>query len=118
MRATGEWDPCHGLKMRYVNPVNGDFAMPTIGAFMQLLPGGFNTEEYRSTDATVFVVVEGCGKSQLGGQTFSWQPHDIFVVPSWCPVIHQATEDAVMFSYSDRPVQQKLGLWRELRSSR
>jgi gentisate 1,2-dioxygenase len=25
--------------------------------------------------------------------------------------------DAVLFSFSDRPVQQKLGLWREERSA-
>ena len=33
-------DPCHGHKLRYVNPASGDFAMPTIGAFIQLLPEG------------------------------------------------------------------------------
>jgi gentisate 1,2-dioxygenase len=39
----------------------------------------------------------------------------VFVVPSWAKVIHQATVDAVLFSFSDRPVQQALGLWREAR---
>ena len=41
MRQRDEWDPCHGLKMRYVNPVTGDYAMPTMGTFLQLLPKGF-----------------------------------------------------------------------------
>jgi gentisate 1,2-dioxygenase len=30
---------------------------------------------------------------------------------------HQADEEAVLFSYSDRPVQEKLGLWREQRGN-
>jgi gentisate 1,2-dioxygenase len=35
------------------------------------------------------------------------------VVPSWCDVSHRADQDAVLFSFSDRPVQKALGLWRE-----
>ena len=38
MRKADEWDPGHGLKMRYVNPVDGDHATPTMGTFLQLLP--------------------------------------------------------------------------------
>ena len=110
-------DPCHGHKLRYVNPASGDFAMPTIGTFIQLLPQGYATRPYRSTDGTVFVVVEGEGESRVGGQVFRWRPHDIFVAPSWVPVSHHAEDDAVLFSYSDRPVQEKLGLWREQRGN-
>lgn len=115
LRRGQEWDPCHGLKMRYVNPISGDYAMPTIGAFMQLLPEGFSTEGYRCTDATVFVVVEGEGESIVGAQHFDWRPHDVFIVPSWFSVTHKPKSDAVLFSFSDRPVQQKFGLWREAR---
>jgi len=110
-------DPCHGHKMRYVNPATGDWAMPTIGTCMQLLPQGFATRPYRSTDGTVFVVVEGRGESRVGDQVFQWRPHDIFVAPSWAWVSHQAEDEAVLFSYSDRPVQEKLGLWREQRGN-
>ena len=38
MRRQQEWDPCHGLKMRYVNPVDGGFAMPTIAPEMDRAP--------------------------------------------------------------------------------
>ena len=113
----GDPDPCHGHKMRYVNPATGDWAMPTIGTCMQLLPKGFATRPYRATDGTVFVVVEGEGESRVGDQLFRWQQHDIFVAPSWLPVSHQAATEAVLFSYSDRPVQEKLGLWREQRGN-
>jgi gentisate 1,2-dioxygenase len=117
MRKTEEWDPCHGLKMQYVNPVTGDYAMPTIAAFMQLLPKGFATAPYRATDATIYSVVEGTGRSFVGGQEFVWGPRDTFVVPSWQRHWHRADEDATLFSFSDRPAQKKLGLWREDRGN-
>ena len=115
MQRQQEWDPCHGLKMRYVNPVDGGYAMPTIAPFLQLLPAGFKTETYRSTDATVFVATEGRGRTIIDGQSFDWGPRDIFVAPSWKPVVHEADEESVLFSYSDRVAQQKLGFWREQR---
>jgi gentisate 1,2-dioxygenase len=113
---TGAWDPCHGLKMRYSNPVTGGYPMTTIAAFIQLLPKGFQTARYRSTDATVFVAVEGHGRTRIGPDFIvEWQPRDIFVVPSWKLVTHEATDDAVLFSFSDRPIQEGLQLFREER---
>ena len=116
-KKSSQWDPCHGLKLRYTNPASGDFAMPTIGTFIQLLPKAFKTARYRSTDATVFAVVEGRGRSRIGEQVFEWGPRDIFVVPSWQWVTHEADDEAVLFSFSDRPVQQKLDLFREDRGN-
>jgi len=123
MRRTEEWDPCHGLKLRFVNPVNGDYAMPTIGTFMQLLPKGFSASPYRSTDSMAFSVIEGRGKTFITRpdgteEVIAWGPRDIFVVPSWCWHRHETSEDAVLFSVSDRPIQQKFGLWREMRGNR
>src|SRR5580693_8689405 len=116
-KAKNEWDACHGLKLKFSNPETGDFAMPTIGTFIQLLPKGFKTARYRSTDATVFAAIEGKGRSRIGEQTFEWGPRDLFVVPSWQWVTHEADEDSVVFSFSDRPVQQKLDLFREDRGN-
>jgi gentisate 1,2-dioxygenase len=109
----GPIHPCHGVKMRYVNPATGGYPMPTIGAFMQLLPAGFRGTPYRQTDATIVVVVEGHGRTRIGDTTYAWGPKDIFVVPSWAPMSHDAQDDAVLFSLSDRPAQKALGLWRE-----
>ncbi|HVH74744.1 MAG TPA: gentisate 1,2-dioxygenase [Stellaceae bacterium] len=110
-------DPYHGHKLRYVNPASGDWAMPTIGTFVQLLPKGFSTRPYRSTDGTVFVAVEGHGETRVGDTVLRWRPRDIFVVPSWMAATHHAEAEAVLFSFSDRPVQEKLGLWREARGN-
>ena len=115
LRAADDGDPCHGIKMEYINPATGRSAMPTIGTFLQFLRGSVETVPYRSTDSTVYCVVEGSGRTHVGDQTFDWRPHDIFVVPSWRWHRHAPAEDAVLFSASDRPVQTSLGLWREER---
>ncbi|HEJ1289999.1 gentisate 1,2-dioxygenase [Pseudomonas aeruginosa] len=110
-----DWD---GLKLRYVNPATGGWAMPTIGTCMQLLPRGFNGKTYRTSDATVFSVVEGHGRAVIAGQNFDFAPKDTFVVPSWASLSLQAEQECVLFSCSDRPVQQVLGLLRESRENR
>ena len=117
MRRREEWDPCHGLKLQYVNPVDGGYAMPTIATFMQLLPKGFTTTPYRATDGMVYAVVEGRGRTVVGTTVLDWRPRDVFIVPGWARHHHEAADDAVLFSFSDRPVQQKLGLWREQRGN-
>jgi len=113
LRRSGPLHACHGLKLQYANPASGGYPMPTIAAFLQLLPRGFDGEPYRSTDGTVYCVVEGSGRSTVGDQDFEWSARDVFVVPSWCSVAHRARDDAVLFSFSDRPVQKAMGLWRE-----
>jgi gentisate 1,2-dioxygenase len=109
----GDCHPCHGLKLQYANPATGGYPMPTIGAFVQLLPAGFRGGSYRATDGTVYSVVEGRGRSHVAGKLIEWEEKDTFVVPSWAPVRHETDADAVLFSFSDRPAQKALGLWRE-----
>jgi gentisate 1,2-dioxygenase len=110
-------DPWDGVKLRYVNPATGGWPMPTIATFMQILPRGFRGQTYRSTDASVFSVVEGRGTAFIGGKRFDFEPRDIFVVPGWAPVCFQTEEECVLFSFSDRPVQQALGILRESRET-
>jgi gentisate 1,2-dioxygenase len=113
----GPIDEWHGIKLRYVNPATGGWPMPTIAAFMQLLPKGFGGNPYRSTDGTVYSVVEGQGRAILSrgerSWTFDFGPRDHFVVPSWHTVRFEASSEAVLFSFSDRPVQQAMGILRE-----
>jgi gentisate 1,2-dioxygenase len=108
-------DPCHGWKMQFINPLSGGHAMPTIAAFIQLVPKGFATQPYRSTDGTIYSVVEGKGKVSIGEQKFEFEPRDTFVVPSWSPLLIEAQDETVLFSFSDRPGQEAMGLWREKR---
>jgi gentisate 1,2-dioxygenase len=107
-------DPCHGIRHTYRNPRTGAYPTPTMAAFLQWLPRGFEGRASRATDATVHCVVEGRGRTIAGDEMLHWGPRDVFVTPSWSPVRHFADEEAIVFSLSDRPAQQALGLWREL----
>jgi gentisate 1,2-dioxygenase len=113
--SAGAPDTHLGHLMRYVNPADGGWAMPTIAAMIRLLPSRFATLPYRSSDSMVFVGVEGTGELRVGEQNFPIAPHDVLVVPGWLAYTLHAASDLVLFSYSDRVAQEKLGLWRELR---
>ena len=106
-------DPWLGFKLRYINPLTGGSPMPTLATYLQLLPKGLRGKTHRATDGAVYCVVEGRGKAHIGDQQFTFEPKDIFVVPSWVPLRLDADQDAVLFSYSDRPVQDAMGILRE-----
>jgi gentisate 1,2-dioxygenase len=110
------WD---GVKLRYINPLTGGSPMPTMATFMQRLPAGFSGLPYRQTDGAIFSVVEGSGSVTIehDGKTtvFNFSPRDHFVIPSWHTAKLSSTSGCVLFSYSDRPVQQALSIHREER---
>ena len=108
----GPIDPHDGYKLRYLNPATGGPPMNTIGAYAQRLPAGFETRASRSTDGTVVVCLEGEGDLEVGGKAFAFGESDVVVVPSWNAVRIRARTDTILFSFSDRPAQQALGLWR------
>ena len=112
------WD---GVKLRYVNPATGGSPMPTMATFMQRLPAGFTGRPYRQTDGAVFSVVEGSGSVNIERQgqtwTFEFGPHDHFVIPSWHTAQLHSAQGCVLFSFSDRPVHQALGIHKEERLS-
>ncbi|SDH53526.1 gentisate 1,2-dioxygenase [Variovorax sp. OV700] len=114
---TADPDPHLGVCLRYVNPTTGGWAMPTIGAVLRYYPGGFATRPYRSTDSTVLVGLEGEAEICVKGcEALRIGPNDVAVVPGWSEWTVAARRDTVLFSYSDRPVHEKLGLLREARS--
>lgn len=117
MRQLEEWDPAEGLRMAFVDPTTGGSPIRTMGMFMQLVPAGFSGTGIRSTDGAVYSVVEGSGRVTVGDESWDVGSRDIFVVPSWAWHSVQASEDLVLFSFSDRPLQQQLGFWREERAS-
>src|SRR5450830_862347 len=99
LKSTGDIDKRHGARVRYANPINGGPVLPTMGAYLALLPKGFKGEPYRTTI--------------IDGKPFEWGVNDVFVVPPWKRYSHHAASEAVLFSISDRPAQEALGLWRE-----
>ena len=115
MRHAGRPDPHTGHLLRYLDPATGDWAMPTIATMVRLLPAGFTSAPYRSSDSMVFAVVEGRGELDVAGARFDIGPRDILVVPGWLVHTIRADEDLVLFSCSERAAQDKLGFFREER---
>jgi salicylate hydroxylase len=115
MRRAGPPDPHTGYLLRYLDPATGDWAMPTMATMARLLPAGFVARPYRSSDSMVFAVVEGRGAIEVAGSVLDLAPHDVFVVPGWMIYAIRADEDLVVFSYSERAVHDKLGMFREQR---
>jgi gentisate 1,2-dioxygenase len=114
---SGEPHPAHGTRLRYVHPGTGGHPFPTMAVFMQLLPRGYAGAPWRSTDGTVYSVVEGRGSITVGEgdaqKRFDFGPLDTFVVPPWVRYRFKAEDECVVFSYSDRAAQEALGFWRE-----
>ena len=112
------WD---GVKLRYLNPLSGGSPMPTMATFMQKLPAGFKGQGWRQTDGAVYSVVEGQGQVHIEAEGQSWafefSPLDHFVVPSWHTARFSSERGCVLFSFSDRPVHQALGIHKEERLS-
>jgi gentisate 1,2-dioxygenase len=112
------WD---GVKLRYVNPLTGGWPMPTLGTFMQRLPAGFSGKAWRQTDGAVYSVVEGSGEVVVSNGREEWRyafgPRDHFVIPSWHTARLASSSGCVLFSFSDRPVHQALGIHSEERLS-
>src|SRR6185295_17456564 len=112
MRHAGPPDRHLGYLMRYLDPATGGWAMPTIAAMLRLVPAGFATAGYRSSDSMVFVVVEGRGAFDIAGAELDVAPHDVIVVPGWLRYAIRADGDLVVFSYSERAAQDRLGMFR------
>jgi len=115
LAAKGPPDPHLGYLFRYLDDARGDWAMPTMATMIRRLPAGFRTRPYRSSDSMVFAVVEGRGRLRVGAESFDLEAHDVAVVPGWTPYELEAAGSLVLFSYSERAAQEKLGFFREQR---
>jgi gentisate 1,2-dioxygenase len=105
-----------GHALEFVNPADGGPVMPTIAAHVRHIPAGFETAPRRATDGTVYVVVEGEGTALVNGEAIPLAERDLVVVPSWAELRLAARRRLVLFGFSDKAAQEKLGLWREQRA--
>lgn len=112
--AAGEQpDPHVGYALRYANPIDGGWALPTMAVWMTYLPAGFETLPVRSSDGMVMAVSQGAGRVVIDGAGFDFGENDIHAIPSWCWRSFRADEDCFLFFFSDRAAQEKLGLFKE-----
>jgi gentisate 1,2-dioxygenase len=107
--------PHEGIALEYTHALTGGPVLPTIGCRVQMIRKGERLKPFRAAASAVFCVRQGKGRSSIGGQTFDWEEGDIVAVPSWARQEHASSgaEDAILFSITDRPVLEALGLYRE-----
>jgi gentisate 1,2-dioxygenase len=115
LKASEDIDPWLGLRLDYLHR-DGRPAMATLGAGLTLLPRGFTSRPYRSTDSAVMVLVEGRVEAEVGGEHFGLRPGDLLAAPGWMFRRLKALEESVLFAFSDAPAHHALGLWREERA--
>ena len=75
------------------------------------------TAEHRHTANQLYYVVEGSGISVVEGETLQWETGDFFVVPNWSWHRHRSNSPtpALLFSTTDRPLHESIGVYREQR---
>lgn len=115
IQSTGEGlDPFEGAIVEYVNPITGGHVLPTIACYLQVLGPGERTKARQQTVSKVYHVARGRGYTIINGQRFDWEQRDTFCVPSWAIHEHSADgEEAVLFSSTDLPILEPVGLYRE-----
>jgi gentisate 1,2-dioxygenase len=108
-------DPHEGIRLEYTHPQTGGSVLPTMACYVQLIRAGEKLQAKRETGSAVYYVERGQGETIIDGVRFEWGKGDVLTMPSWALREHHNTsagEDAILFSISDSPVLQKLGLNR------
>lgn len=101
--------------IEYADPRTGGPVLPTMAAHIQLIRPGVCTRAHRHTPSVVYHVVRGSGASIIADRRLDWNTGDTFALPAWALHEHANTgsEDALLFSFSDAPAIERLGLLRE-----
>ncbi|MDH3233751.1 MAG: cupin domain-containing protein [Alphaproteobacteria bacterium] len=108
--------PYDDMILEYVHPATGGPCTPTMACYLQRLRPEMQGKAHRHTSSAVYVVAEGRGRTVINGEPHDWQKGDVLALPSWCWHNHENTsaqDDAILFSVTDRPVLNALGLYRE-----
>ncbi len=113
MAGAGDPDPHLGHVHDYAATARGGWALPTLGARLTLLPASFQTRPYRSTASEVLMLARGAAEASIGDEVLALKPGDVLAAPGWTWRTLEASEEAVIFSFDDRPAHAALGLLRE-----
>lgn len=110
-----EGSPFDGLHLTYRNPVTGGPTLPTYSCEISLLRGRFQGRLHRHNSTTVYHAFRGSGVTVVDGERLEWSKGDIWVVPPWTWHCHENAleEEALLYSITDQPALQALGLYRE-----
>jgi gentisate 1,2-dioxygenase len=79
---------------------------------MQRVLAGRITSSERQTGGRIACVLHGSGEIRVGGETFDLGTGDVIAIPSWQPWSINADTELDVFSVSDAPILEALGLYR------
>ncbi|WP_433293403.1 cupin domain-containing protein [Pseudonocardia sp. CA-142604] len=110
-----EGSESEGIVLEYTNPWTGGSVLPTMDCRISRLRPHFHGQPRRTTASAVLHVVQGHGHVEIGEERFDFGPKDVIAVPGWQPyrLVNPTAEDTFVFSYSNRPALQALGMWRD-----
>jgi len=80
----GPTHPCHGVKVQFTNPASGSYPCRPSALSCNCCPPD-STLRLPLHRRHRLLCVEGRGSSQVGADSFAWNPHDVFVVPPGLP---------------------------------
>jgi gentisate 1,2-dioxygenase len=109
--ASGADEPMTSIE--FVSPTTGGPVLPTLTCVMHRLKPGARTPSHRKVASSIFVVYRGAGRSVIDGTAFDWARGDMFVVPSWAAVDHEAENVSDLFELTDEAVLRALHLFRD-----
>jgi gentisate 1,2-dioxygenase len=107
-----------GIVLKYVNPLNGKSIFQSIEATLRLVKSRTELKPSKRTENIIFITMEGNPTFELGnGQKFETEPFDIVAIPSWTEykIKNAENKPGIIFSFSDKPVFEFLGFYRETR---
>lgn len=101
-------------ELRFTDPMRGGAVTHTLDARVLDLPAGRRTTARRCSANAIAVVLQGEGRSNIGEVTHHWSPRDVFTVPHWQWVTHEANSSpARLLFVSDHEALRRLGLARD-----
>lgn len=98
--------------LRFADPTSGRDVMPTMRCEMHRYLPGHTAPATRRTRSALVAAFGGSGALVLEGTRFDVGPGDLVAVPSWTAVRVHADEPLDLFTVSDAPVLEALGLHR------
>jgi gentisate 1,2-dioxygenase len=109
---TQEGSPYEGILIEYSDPTTGGPVYKTMTFLAQLLRPGEKTLPVRQTASLICTILEGSGRSVVGGKNFDWELFDTFCVPGgeWYEHHNNTGKDAIIFITTDEPALRALGL--------
>jgi gentisate 1,2-dioxygenase len=99
--------------LRYTNPVSDGPVIPTLDCYLHEVAAGSATRPMRSTSNAMCVVAEGEGRTRIGDEVIEWTRGDVFSLPHWKWISHEASTLSRLFLMTDRELLARVGYLRE-----